>query len=72
MAGETLINHSMNRAEWLALLLLSVLWGGSFFFSSRPDQGVTALYDRVPARRIGRGDPERIGEGARNENARQP
>lgn len=34
MAGETLINHSMNRAEWLALLLLSVLWGGSFFFAA--------------------------------------
>jgi drug/metabolite transporter (DMT)-like permease len=23
----------MNRSEWLALLLLSVLWGGSFFFA---------------------------------------
>ena len=34
MAGETLINHSMNRAERLALLLLSVLWGGSFFFAA--------------------------------------
>ena len=34
MAGETLINHRMNRAEWLALLLLSVLWGGSFFFAA--------------------------------------
>ena len=24
----------MNRSEWLALLLLSVLWGGSFFFAA--------------------------------------
>jgi drug/metabolite transporter (DMT)-like permease len=23
----------MNQSEWLALLLLSVLWGGSFFFA---------------------------------------
>ena len=27
------VNHRMNRNEWLALLLLSVLWGGSFFFA---------------------------------------
>jgi drug/metabolite transporter (DMT)-like permease len=27
------VNHRMNRGEWLALLLLSVLWGGSFFFA---------------------------------------
>jgi len=33
MAGGTLMNHRMNRGEWLALLLLSVLWGGSFFFA---------------------------------------
>jgi drug/metabolite transporter (DMT)-like permease len=26
-------NHRMNRTEWLMLLLLSVLWGGSFFFA---------------------------------------
>jgi drug/metabolite transporter (DMT)-like permease len=25
------VNHRMNRSEWLELLLLSVLWGGSFF-----------------------------------------
>jgi len=34
MAHETHINHSMNRREWLALLLLSVLWAGSFFFAA--------------------------------------
>jgi drug/metabolite transporter (DMT)-like permease len=34
MADDTLINHRMNRGEWLALLLLSVLWGGSFFFAA--------------------------------------
>jgi drug/metabolite transporter (DMT)-like permease len=28
------MNHRMNRSEWLALLLLSVLWGGSFFFAA--------------------------------------
>jgi drug/metabolite transporter (DMT)-like permease len=27
-------NHRMNGGEWLALLLLSVLWGGSFFFAA--------------------------------------
>jgi drug/metabolite transporter (DMT)-like permease len=27
------VNRRMNRSEWLALLLLSVLWGGSFFFA---------------------------------------
>jgi drug/metabolite transporter (DMT)-like permease len=27
------LNQRLNRAEWLALLLLSVLWGGSFFFA---------------------------------------
>jgi drug/metabolite transporter (DMT)-like permease len=27
------VNHQMSRSEWLALLLLSVLWGGSFFFT---------------------------------------
>src|SRR5260370_5857007 len=34
MAGDTGMNHRMNRGEWLALLLLSVLWGGSFFFAA--------------------------------------
>jgi drug/metabolite transporter (DMT)-like permease len=34
MADEGSINRSMNRSEWLALLLLSVLWGGSFFFAA--------------------------------------
>jgi drug/metabolite transporter (DMT)-like permease len=32
MAAGNVLNHSMNRSEWLMLLLLSVLWGGSFFF----------------------------------------
>ena len=27
------LNHRMDRGEWLALVLLSVLWGGSFFFA---------------------------------------
>jgi drug/metabolite transporter (DMT)-like permease len=27
------VNHRMNRGEWLELVLLSVLWGGSFFFA---------------------------------------
>ncbi len=27
------LNHRMNRSEWLTLLVLSVLWGGSFFFA---------------------------------------
>jgi len=31
--AELSVNHRMNRSEWLALLLLSVLWGGSFFFA---------------------------------------
>ena len=26
------VNRRMDRGEWLALVLLSVLWGGSFFF----------------------------------------
>jgi drug/metabolite transporter (DMT)-like permease len=30
---ELPLNHRMNRGEWLALVLLSVLWGGSFFFA---------------------------------------
>jgi drug/metabolite transporter (DMT)-like permease len=34
MTSEALINHRMNGGEWLALLLLSVLWGGSFFFAA--------------------------------------
>jgi drug/metabolite transporter (DMT)-like permease len=33
MADKSPINRSMNRSEWLALLLLSVLWGASFFFA---------------------------------------
>jgi drug/metabolite transporter (DMT)-like permease len=33
MTGEASINRHMNGSEWLALLLLSVLWGGSFFFA---------------------------------------
>jgi drug/metabolite transporter (DMT)-like permease len=34
MPTEILINRRMNGGEWLALLLLSVLWGGSFFFAA--------------------------------------
>src|SRR6266852_690414 len=34
IADDILMNHRMNRSEWLALLLLSVLWGGSFFFAA--------------------------------------
>jgi len=30
---EIIINRRMGRREWLALLLLSVLWGGSFLFA---------------------------------------
>src|SRR5260370_24064387 len=33
MATQAPINRRMNGSEWLALLLLSVLWGGSFFFA---------------------------------------
>jgi drug/metabolite transporter (DMT)-like permease len=33
MATQTSINRRMNGSEWLMLLLLSVLWGGSFFFA---------------------------------------
>jgi drug/metabolite transporter (DMT)-like permease len=33
MTDKTPINRHMNGSEWLALLLLSVLWGGSFFFA---------------------------------------
>src|SRR5438270_882571 len=33
MASQTSINSRMNRGEWLMLLLLSILWGGSFFFA---------------------------------------
>jgi len=33
MAADTLVNRRMNGSEWLALVLLSVLWGGSFFFA---------------------------------------
>src|ERR1700687_3260178 len=32
MATQASINSRMNKGEWLMLLLLSVLWGGSFFF----------------------------------------
>jgi drug/metabolite transporter (DMT)-like permease len=31
--AAALINRRMNGREWLALVLLSVLWGGSFFFA---------------------------------------
>ena len=30
---EVLVNHRMDQREWLSLLLLSVLWGGSFLFA---------------------------------------
>jgi drug/metabolite transporter (DMT)-like permease len=30
---ETLVSRQMDRSEWLALGLLSVLWGGSFLFA---------------------------------------
>jgi drug/metabolite transporter (DMT)-like permease len=30
---EPFINRSMNHFEWIMLLLLSLLWGGSFFFN---------------------------------------
>ena len=33
MASQISINNRMNQSEWLLLLLLSVLWGGSFFFA---------------------------------------
>src|ERR1035438_1570489 len=33
MTDKTPINRRMNGSEWLALVLLSVLWGGSFFFA---------------------------------------
>lgn len=32
MTTQISINSRMNKGEWLMLLLLSVLWGGSFFF----------------------------------------
>ena len=31
---EVLVNRRMDQREWLSLLLLSVLWGGSFFFTA--------------------------------------
>jgi drug/metabolite transporter (DMT)-like permease len=34
MSDHLPVNRRMNRSEWLALLLLSVLWGGSFFFAA--------------------------------------
>jgi drug/metabolite transporter (DMT)-like permease len=34
MSDHLLVNRRMNRSEWLVLLLLSVLWGGSFFFAA--------------------------------------
>jgi drug/metabolite transporter (DMT)-like permease len=33
MSDSLAVNRRMDRSEWLALLLLSVLWGGSFFFA---------------------------------------
>jgi drug/metabolite transporter (DMT)-like permease len=33
MTDKTPINRHMSGGEWLSLLLLSALWGGSFFFS---------------------------------------
>src|SRR5271169_4630338 len=33
MADSLVVNRRMNRGEWLGLVLLSVLWGGSFFFA---------------------------------------
>lgn len=33
MTDSVVVNRRMNRSEWLALVLLSVLWAGSFFFS---------------------------------------
>lgn len=33
MATATKINHSMGALEWGLVVLLSVLWGGSFFFN---------------------------------------
>ncbi len=34
MTAQTPINRRMNGSEWLTLIVLSVLWGGSFFFSA--------------------------------------
>jgi drug/metabolite transporter (DMT)-like permease len=34
MAAENILNRGMGRSEWSMLLLLSVLWGGSFFFAA--------------------------------------
>jgi drug/metabolite transporter (DMT)-like permease len=33
MTDSLLVNRRMDRSEWLALLLMSVLWAGSFFFA---------------------------------------
>jgi hypothetical protein len=32
MTGTTELRRTMGAAEWRTLLLLSVVWGGSFFF----------------------------------------
>jgi len=53
------MNHRINRSEWLALLLLSVLWGDSFFFAAVLIKTLpfTIIF---PARWIARRDPERV------------
>src|SRR6266404_8811500 len=50
MATQAPINRRMNGSEWLALLLLSVLWGGSFFFAGvliKTLPSVTIVFLRV-------------------------
>lgn len=42
-AGQSTIHRSMNSGEWGLLVLLSVLWGGSFFFVEVALQGVPPL-----------------------------
>src|SRR5260370_14584484 len=45
--------------------------GRFIFLCGSPDQDAAALHDCIPARWIGRRDPERVGESRRNENARR-
>ena len=41
---------SIDCCDWSLLGLLSILWGGSFFFNGVVLEGIAAVYGGVPAR----------------------
>jgi len=61
--------HEQRRVARAVAAVCSM--GRFIFLCGSPDQDAAALHDCVPARCIGRRDPERVGESRRNENARR-